>query len=83
MADVFATVLTPDIYKAAAIELADGAMNFSPGFSATGIAPATHWMNSGMIPQNIRDIFAGDDRFSVTALPWREVATLNNLQRVL
>lgn len=85
MADVFATVVTPDAYKADALVMAQGSMAFSAGFTTdpSGTPPVTHWLASGYIPEEIRDAFANDARFTVSDQPWRTVAESMGLVRVI
>lgn len=84
MSDVNVSVCTPDAYKSDALVIAAGTLSFVPGFSATGLAPVTHWISGGLIPSTIRDAFAADARFTVSAedMNWRVFAASMGLQRV-
>jgi hypothetical protein len=75
MADVFATIVTPAAYQQDAIDLAQGQAAFQAGRTTdpNGAPPATHYLASGFLAEEIRDAFANDPRFVVSDQPWRAV----------
>jgi hypothetical protein len=83
--NVFATVVCPEAHRADALVLAEGAMNFIPQFTidTEGAPPPTHRMNSGYIPEAIRDAFVTDGRFVVSDQPWTVVAAQMGITRVV
>ena len=62
MTDIFATIIvTADNVEQActlAAELPGGEGMFTSGLSATGTVPATHYISSGSVPQEIVDAVA-------------------------
>lgn len=55
MTDRFATIVVAD--QAAAQATAGDPAMFTTGLSATGAAPATHWVSSGYMPEELVALF--------------------------
>jgi hypothetical protein len=82
--DVFATIVAPAEHQQAAIALSEGTCGFSAAFTTDpqGAPPATHFISSGYIPQEIVTAFQADARFTVSADRWTVVAASMGLTRV-
>jgi hypothetical protein len=83
--NVFATIVVPEEHRDDALVLAAGTMNMLPQFTTNPSAtpPPTHRMNSGYIPEEVRNAFAADGRFVVSDQPWEDVATSLGLVKVV
>lgn len=75
MADVFATIVVPASMQAEAIAMAEGHAGFLAGKTTdpNGAPPATHYLASGQMPEEIVQKFRDDARFTVSDQSWRTV----------